>query len=190
MTNVAFGLWQTAIELQRYLESIDRRFCIIGGIAVQRWGKPRTTRDVDATVFVEFGKEKFLAKEILKRYQSRVSDPITFALQARILLLQDIAGNNIDLSFGGMSYEDRLLERSSNWMVAGHGEIQTCSAEDLIVLKAFAARPQDWIDVKNIIVRQGGKLDIELVRKELTPLAELKESPEIIDQLESLIPTN
>ena len=88
------GLWQTAVELQRYLDSQKLAFSFIGGIALQRWGEPRMTSDVDATVVVPFGSERAVATEILKRYQSRIDDPISFATQARILLLQDLQGNN------------------------------------------------------------------------------------------------
>lgn len=184
------SLWQTAIDLQRFLESIDFRMAFIGGIVVQRWGEPRVTGDVDATFLVDFGNERIAASEVLKRYQSRIEDAISFAIQARILLLQDLRGNKIDLSLGGMPYEERMWQRSSNWDLPGLGRIRTCSAEDLIVLKAFAARPQDWIDVKNVIIRQDKRLDRDLVRAELTVLVELKEEPEILTQLEQLFHQN
>lgn len=180
------SLWQTAVELQRYLDSIDHRVCFIGGIVVQRWGQPRVTGDVDATILVTFGMELRIATEVLKRYQSRIDDPLPFAIQARILLLKDLAGNKIDLSLGGMPYEERMLERATEWSIPGHGRIRTCCAEDLIVLKAFADRPQDWIDVENIIIRQTDRLDRQLILDELTMLAELKEEPEILDQLNHL----
>jgi hypothetical protein len=59
----------------------------------------------------------------------------------------------------------------------------TCSAEDLIVMKAFAARPKDWLDVEGIIVRQTGGLDWAYVERHLRPLAELKEAPAIWQEL-------
>lgn len=62
---------------------------------------------------------------------------------------------------------------------------RTCSAEDLIVLKAFAGRGQDWVDVERIIVRQTGKLDWDYIREQLRPLAELKDRHAILDQLEA-----
>jgi hypothetical protein len=64
--------------------------------------------------------------------------------------------------------------------------IRTCSAEDLIVYKAFADRPRDWIDVEGVLLRQQGRPDLELVFAELTPLSEAKESPEIVRRLRSL----
>ena len=42
-------LVQVAAELQRFLDSKSWANCIIGGLAVQRWGEPRLTEDVDLT---------------------------------------------------------------------------------------------------------------------------------------------
>ncbi len=156
-------------------------------MVLQRWGEPRVTLDVDATIVVPFGEEKASAIENLKRYQSRIDDPISFATQARILLLLDLHGNKIDLSIGGMPFEERMIERSTLWQVPGYGQIRTCSAEDLVVLKAFASSPQDWIDIKGVLVRQGAKLNRCLVLEELEPLVELKEEPEILVQLQRLL---
>lgn len=80
-------------------------------------------------------------------------------------------------------------ERSTLWQVPGYGQIRTCSAEDLVVLKAFASRPQDWIDIKGVLVRQGAKLNRSLVLEELEPLVELKEEPEILVQLQRMLET-
>jgi hypothetical protein len=43
-------LIQVAVELQGFLDAKAWRNCIIGGIAVQRWGEPRLTVDVDVTL--------------------------------------------------------------------------------------------------------------------------------------------
>ena len=51
-------------------------------------------------------------------------------------------------------------------------------------MKAFAGRGQDWVDVERIIVRQTGKLDWDYILTQLRPLAELKDSPEILTELE------
>jgi hypothetical protein len=50
-------------------------------------------------------------------------------------------------------------------------------------MKSFAARPRDWLDVEGIIIKQTGKLDWAYILSQLTPLATLKEEPEIVDQL-------
>jgi len=52
------------------------------------------------------------------------------------------------------------------------------------VLKAFADRAKDWVDVEGIIIRQSGRIDWPYVRAQLAPLVELKEAPEILRQLD------
>ncbi|HVT30043.1 MAG TPA: hypothetical protein VHE81_18650 [Lacipirellulaceae bacterium] len=36
-----------ADEIQKFCQREGWSFCIVGGLAVLRWGKPRTTQDVD-----------------------------------------------------------------------------------------------------------------------------------------------
>ncbi len=179
------SLWQTALELQEHLQLSGHTFCFIGGLVVQRWGQPRVTGG-GAKVLCTFGDERKLAEEILQRYKSRIEDPIPFAIQARILLLQDSRKNKIDLSIGGLDFEQRVADRSSFWGVGGGGQIRTCSAEDLVILKVFASRDQDWIDVKNVLIRQASKLDRNLIREELAPLVDQKEVPQILQRLDAL----
>lgn len=44
------SLLAAALELQEFCLANQWRFCFIGGLAVQRWGVPRNTGDVDATL--------------------------------------------------------------------------------------------------------------------------------------------
>ena len=79
-----------------------------------------------------------------------------------------------------------MIARATPWQAPESGSLTTCCAEDLIVLKAFANRPQDLRDIEGVIIRQGRALDQELIMTELTPLTELKEEPEILEQLQQL----
>ncbi len=101
-----------------------------------------------------------------------------------MLLLRSAKGVGLDVAFGALPFEELIVERSSIFKYPPQVALRTCSAEDLIVLKAFAGRGQDWVDVERIIVRQTGNLDWTYVRSQLQPLAELKGTPEILDQLE------
>jgi hypothetical protein len=54
-------------------------------------------------------------------------------------------------------------------------------------MKAFASREQDWRDVRMTIVRQGvNGLDWDYIHRQLRPLAEAKEAPDIMNQLAAL----
>ena len=63
----------------------------------------------------------------------------------------------------------------------------TCSAEDLIVLKAFANRPRDWADAETIVARQQAHLDRDYVLEQLEPLSTLKGIPEVVDRVRTLM---
>ena len=175
-----------ALEVQRVLASRGERFCIIGGLAVQRWGKPRATRDVDVTVLCPFGDEAAVADRLLSLFTPRIADAREFALRNRVLLLRTEGGIPLDVAFGGLPFEERCVERSSEWKFSPENVLRTCSAEDLIVLKAFAGRPQDWVDVESVAIRRHRTLDWAQLFDELSPLVTLKESPETLDRLRQL----
>lgn len=176
---------QAAAELQTICESQDWKFCFIGGLALQRWSEPRETVDVDLSLFAGFGEEKQFIDVLLKDFEPRISDPVAFAQQRRVLLLRARNGVGLDVALAALPYEELLIQRSSYFEYPPGISLRTCSAEDLIVLKAFAGRAQDWVDVERLIVRQTGKLDWNYIREQLRPLAELKDAPEILDQLET-----
>ncbi len=153
---------------------------------MQRWGEPRVTLDVDLTLFTGFGDEGAFVAKLLTRYQSRIADGEGFALENRVLLLQSESGIGIDIALGGLPFEALAIERASNFEYLPGIELRTCSAEDLIVMKAFSDRKRDWLDVEGMIVRQGNTLDWSYVDEHLSPLCELNESPHILEQLENL----
>ncbi len=59
------GVLAAASEVQRFCQHHGWRFCFIGGVAVQRWGEPRFTQDVDLTLLTGFGGEEFFTDTVL-----------------------------------------------------------------------------------------------------------------------------
>ena len=176
---------QAAAELQNVCQSQGWQFCFIGGLALQRWSEPRETVDADLSLFAGFGHEQQFTDVLLQHFEPRISDAATFAQQRRVLLLRSRKGVGLDVSLAALPYEALLIQRSSDFNYPPGISLRTCSAEDLIVLKAVAGRGQDWADIERVIVRQTGKLDWHYIHEQLRPLAELKEQPEILDQLEA-----
>jgi hypothetical protein len=179
-------LFILAQRVQKLLDARHWRSCVIGGLAVQRWGEPRLTRDVDITLLTGIGQEEPYVDEILQHFASRVPEGREFALRNRVMLLASQDGIGIDLALGGLPFESHVMDRASEFEFYPGVVLRTCSAEDLIVMKAFAGRDLDWADVMSIIARQGPMLKWPSIWSELRPLSELKEEPEILDRLESL----
>lgn len=180
-------IFQAALEVETFLRSRGWRFCFIGGLAVQRWGEPRFTADVDLTLMTGFGNENPFIEGILRRFSARIEKAAEFADQSRVLLIAASNQIPIDISLGALPFENATVERASSWKIDAVTEITTCSAEDLIVHKCFANRDQDWLDVEGILAKQQGNLDGNLILEELVPLADLKDAPEIVLRLNELL---
>jgi hypothetical protein len=168
---------RAAAELQDVCQSQGWQFCFIG--------EPREKVDVDLSLFAEFGQEHQFSEVLLKHFEPRISNAADFAQQRRVLLLRSSKGVGLDVALAALPYEALVIQRSSYFDYPPDISLRTCSAEDLIVLKAFAGRAQDWADIERVIVRQTGKLDWDYIREQLRPLAELKEMPEILNELEA-----
>lgn len=175
---------RAASELQCLCDQEGWRCCLIGGLALQRWGEPRETIDVDLTLLTGFGGEDRFIQRLLRQFEPRIEHAAEFALTHRVLLLRARSGVGLDIALAGLPFEEQVVARATLFTFPTQVLLRTCSAEDLVVMKAFAARAKDWIDVEGIIVRQTGKLDWTYICQQLEPLVELKEAPEILCDLE------
>lgn len=180
------GVIRAAADLQAVCVAHQWKFCFIGGLALQRWGEPRETVDVDMTLITGFGGEAAFVSTLLGAFAPRIANAEAFARANRVLLLRADSGVGFDIALGGMPFEESVVARSSLFMFPPDVQLRTCSAEDLVVLKAFADRPKDWVDVEGILIRQAPRMDWTYVTTHLAQLAELKESPEIVHKLEQL----
>ena len=161
-------------------------FCFIGGLALIRWGEPRLTGDVDVSLFTGFGNEEAIVARLLSHYSPRLPDAARFALRHRTLLLVSAEGIPMDIGLTALPFERDVIGRASEFDFLPDVRLRTCSAEDLIVLKAFADSGQDRIDIAGVIRRRKASLDWKLIESNLTPLVELKGEPEILVNLRRL----
>ena len=134
---------RAAAELQSFCENAGWRFCFIGGLAVQRWGEPRETVDVPLTLLTGIGGEDRFVSALVARFEPRIEEAAAFARANRVLLLRTSSGVGLDIALGGLPFEETAVGRSSLFAYPPDVPLRTCSAEDLIVLKAFADRPKD-----------------------------------------------
>ena len=150
------------------------RSCFIGGVAVQRWGEPRVTRDVDLVLLVGFGSEGTFVEALLNHYPARMENAREFAVRHRVLLLATADGVGIGVSLGALPFEELLVSRASVFSFGPGLDVRTCSAEDLIVLKLFASRPQDLRDAYAVVLTKKEQLDWRYMESQIEPLAEAK----------------
>lgn len=176
-----------AHELETFCAARHWRFCFIGGIAVQRWGEPRFTADADLTLLTGFGQEESFIEPLCSHFHPRRADAREFAARNRVVLLEADNGTPLDVALGAVPFEENSIRRSSPFSIGEGRSLMTCSAEDLLVHKVVANREKDWIDVDGILVRQWGKLNLDLFRTEVEPLLELRGDPDILARFERLL---
>jgi hypothetical protein len=180
-------LVEAADELLTFFRDSGRSACLIGGLVVSRWGEPRATKDVDATVLVDFTEEAAVLQQLLSRFRSRDPDPLPRAELGRLALLRATNDVDLDVSFAAFPFELEVLDRASDWQVTQAIALRTCSAEDLILYKLVASRLIDLHDVQSVVSRMGTHLDVERVRLWGGRFAEILEKPDLLEPFEAAL---
>ena len=175
-------LFAAALAIQATCVRRGFGHCIIGGVAVLRWGAPRVTRDVDIAVLADFGRERVVVDGLLDEFAGRIPDAAAFAVRNRVLLLKTAVGVEIDVSLAALDFERAMIDQATEFEPLPGVRLRTCGAEDLVVMKAFANRPRDW-DAVESIARCQPALDWPRVFTDLTPLADVKGDPSILERL-------
>jgi len=178
-----------ALRLQEFCRARVGGFASSAAWPCRNRGEPRVTDDVDLTLFTGLGTETPFIDALLALdwVEPRIPGAREFAQTRRVLLLQTKGGVGIDVAMGAFPFEEEAVRRGQEITLLPGRALRLCTAEDLIVCKTFAARSQDWRDVEMTIVRQGDDaLDWRYIHEQLRPLLELKEAPELFEQLESL----
>lgn len=172
--------------MERFLRARRWRFCIIGGLAVARWGRPRTTEDVDISLLTGLGNESRIVERILRDFDPRSADAAAFALESRVLLITASNGISIDVALTAYPFEEEIVRRASKYQFAKGVRLTTASAEDCILMKAIASRPRDWQDIRDIAQSQSQHLEWDYIERQLVGLSEAIEADDLIMRLEDV----
>jgi hypothetical protein len=167
-----------------FSERLKLNYAVIGGIALQFWGEPRFTHDLDVTVQDKLDLPE-LVRLTTEAFGSRVPDPNRFARDTRMLLLR-VADVDVDVAVALRGYEDSLFARVRSIEVEPGKRLNICSAEDLIIHKALAGRPQDLADVQSVVQRQGKKLDVRYMRRWLGEFSRTLNDPAILERFRQM----
>ena len=174
-------------ELREFLEAQGWDYCLIGGLAASRWGEARFTHDIDVVVRTGFGRETDFIKPLLKKFKGRYPDAATFAKANRIVLVTAPNGIGIDISLGGLAFEEEMLSRAQVTKVLSGVEFRTARPEDIVVMKSIAGRPIDVKDIEGIIAGQGKLLDLKYIRRWLSDLADHWTEVDVIGVFETAL---
>lgn len=164
---------------------------VIGGIAVIARGVRRMTTDVDVVVQGDSIDIDSLVK-ILARHSiaPRRRDAVAFARVNLVLLLHHVPSQvELDVSLGWTTFEREAIAART---VIPYGKVKApmASPEDLLIMKAIAARPTDIRDARELLVLYPS-IDLTRVRRKIDELASAADAPELaagLDEILKLVP--
>jgi hypothetical protein len=138
---------------------------VIGGQAVQLYGEPRMTRDIDVTLGLDSeGLDRVV--EVCSRCGLKPipSAPAEFVRETMVLpALDERTGIRVDFVFSVTDYERQAIGRCRSVELGGV-EVHFAAIEDVVIHKLVAGRPRDIEDVRGILIKNSG-LDREYVER-------------------------
>jgi len=178
-TGIVSALEQLALVADRHAgQSV-----VIGGIAVIARGVPRLTRDIDIAFSGGDVALPALVGELGRAGISpRINDAIAFATENQVLLARHLAsGVDIDISLAWLPFEMEAISGATKESIGGV-VLPIARAEDLVIFKAIAWRPQDRQDVERLIALHRDRMDLVRIRRHVAELGAALE----IDRLREL----
>lgn len=152
------------------LRKRQRRFALVGGLAVSIRAEVRFTRDVDLAVAVVDDKDAEALVRELGADGFTVAATVEHDVKKRLSTVRLVVrGVKVDLLFASCGIEPEIVSQASLVTVLSAGEIPVASAEDLLAMKILSMtdrRLQDRIDAEKL-VRVGGALRLDDVRARL-----------------------
>ena len=174
-------------DVMKWLDASHIPSIVIGGVAASMLGRARMTRDIDALVLLpEAEWPNAVSTAADHGIVPRLEDPLGFARRSRMLLLTHIASNiDVDISLGGLAFEQQTIDRAQDYQVAGVRLRLPC-VEDLLIMKAFAHRPKDMDDIKGLLDAHP-QADLAIVRQWLKEFATAMSMPDLVDDFEKIV---
>lgn len=175
-----------AQEVAGFMDSKGWKCCLIGGLALQKWGEMRATQDADFTVLTEWGTQQIIIDAVFDAFAPRFSDAKQFAAQRNIMLIEASNGIPVDISLGTIPFEVGAILRSVPFEIAEGVVLPVCTAEDLFVMKITAGRPRDLEDLRGLVARQE-HLDTKYILHHVKEISEVLETPEKMEMARKLL---
>ncbi|MEM2874909.1 MAG: hypothetical protein QW567_02665 [Candidatus Hadarchaeales archaeon] len=132
-------------------------YALTGGIAVDFYGFPRATHDID--VIATLTEENFprLARSLEKRGFEVDRREIALALEKGNRFVAQLGPHRVDFWLAKTDGQKKELDRARIVRILG-AKMRIVAPEDLVLHKLDAGRGRDYDDALGVLVRQKGKL--------------------------------
>jgi Nucleotidyltransferase of unknown function (DUF6036) len=135
-------------------------YALVGGLAASLRGEPRVTADVDFVIAVDIERALSFAGALADSPFRPLFDDVQQIIETAFILplRHRITNVKVDLAIGLSGFEQQTVARAQTLELAGVN-VSVATAEDLVIMKVLAGRPQDEQDLRGLIVAQRNRLD-------------------------------
>ena len=174
-------------DLMKWLDSASIPSMVIGGVAASVLGQPRLTQDVDALAILPEGEwSNAVSTAANHGILPRIENPLDFARRSRVLLLRHAeSGIDIDVTFGGLLFEQAAIDHSEIHNIGGL-RVRLPRVEDLLIMKAVARRPKDLHDIEGLLAAHP-EADVATVRRWVSEFAVAISAPDMLEEFDKLV---
>ena len=180
------------------LAEVERRWAVIGGLAVSARAEPRTTRDIDLVVAVADDAD---AKALVFELQSLGYRVLLALEQVSVGRLSTVRlsapgmgphGVVVDLLFASSGIESEIVEAAELIEIVPGLGIPIARIGHLLALKVLARddrrRPQDWDDIRALL-SEASPADVDEARHALALIEQrgYQRERQLVDQLEQIL---
>jgi hypothetical protein len=155
MEELLEGLAITAAALEQH----RIKYALIGGMATGYRSEPRFTKDLDFLLQVPQVTLPGLLDSLGERGYQIDQIPTIREWIDRHMVVLSYRGIRVDWLKAVIPAYAAVLERATEEMWLGV-PVRVASAEGLILMKLLADRPQDWLDIENLVAAQRGQVDL------------------------------
>ncbi len=173
---IASNLETSLADIAERLRAFDRKFALVGGLAVSFRAEVRFTRDIDIAVAVindaDFEALIFALQPV--GYAVAATVEHTRLQRLATVRLRSPSGSVVDLMAASCGIEREIVERAMPIEIGRGLVLPVARAEELLAMKILSAseqRLQDRIDARNLIL-YAVDLDLAVVRENLSKIAE------------------
>lgn len=92
----------------------------------------------------------------------------------------------VDFVFSSSEYERHALERTRQVRIDDY-PVRFASCEDVIIHKMIAGRAVDEEDVKSMLAKNKGSIDLKYIRRRLSEFSKISEHKGILNKFNSLL---
>ena len=175
------------LKLIGLLEKVKPVYMIIGGLAVGLLGEARMTQDIDVVISISEKDIPRLLQEAKRRGFTFSSKKVKHDIKLTGYFRLNYGLFHIDFIIGSMPFEMSAFARRKKIKLFGKPAYFP-SAEDLVLFKLISGREKDILDIKSIITRQKGKMDIAYLKKWARVIADDLEKPGLYTKLIKILP--